>query len=357
MMFFKIVAAATMIFLFTGCEEKEVIEKKSAKVVKLYDLNDSKDAKRVANYPAVIHSLQESNMAFEVSGKIIKFFYQEGEFIKKGSVVAQLDNTLYKADYNAALANYNQAKLDYDRYEKLYKARSIAKRDFELKKQALDVSRSEYNIAKKKLDDTKLIAEFDGIMAKKFVKDFERITEKQAIISLQDNSAYKVKFFAPENDILEVEGKISKETATKMVDFTVMVGKKKNKIPASFMDISTTAEQISRTFEVTLKIQSQPNINILPGMTANVEVADKKIQVNNVFIPLGAVFSDATKKSYIWLVDEQNKVHKQEVNVGRLEKSRVEIVGLNTRYSKIVISGVRFLNENDQIQVYKKIGN
>lgn len=359
-MYLKFISLVSAVFLFTGCIDEgksEIIEEKKVKVVKIFDLNNSTAYKKTRKYPALIYSLQDSSMAFEVSGKITKFYYDEGDVVKKGAVIAKLDDTIYKANYNSALANYKQAQLDFKRYKSLFESGSIAKRDFEQKRQTLDVNKSELDIAKKRLAETKLVAEFDGVMAKKLVKDFERITEKQAIIRLQDNSAYKVKFFAPENDILEVQEKISKINANKLVDFFVTVGDKSSKIPAQFIDISTTAEEVSRTFEVTLKINSLKNRNILPGMTANVEVTNKNENKETLFVPLKALFTDSSKNSFIWVIDEQNRVHKQVVTTGKLVNDSIEIKSGLNRSLKIVISGVRFLNENDQINEYRKIGN
>ncbi|WP_108063530.1 efflux RND transporter periplasmic adaptor subunit [Poseidonibacter lekithochrous] len=356
----RFISLFSVILLFAGCvneEKKETKIEEKTKVVKTFDLKNTNAYNESSKYPALIYSLQDSSMAFEVSGKITKFYFNEGDFVKKGSVVAKLDDTIYKANYNSSLANYNQAKLDFKRYKKLYESRSIAKRDFEQVKQTLDVNRSNLNIAKKRLEETKLIAEFDGVMAKKLVKDYERISEKQGIIRLQDNSAYKVKFFAPESDILSVKEKITEESAAKAVDFFVSVGKMKKKIPAKFIDISTTAEEVSRTFEVTLKIKSFENLNILPGMTANVEVVRKDKQTEPIFIPLNALFSDSSKDSFVWTINEQNRVHKQKVTTGRLEKNSIEIKEGLSKSSKIVSSGVRFLSENDEIKEYQKIGN
>lgn len=343
-MYLKILLVLLVTFLFTACEDKNTekkIEKQVPKIVKVFDIKNSSSYKKINSYPALVYSLQDTTMAFEVSGKITKFYFEEGDFVKKGSVIAKLDDTIYKANYNSALANFKQAKLDYTRYKSLYESKSIAKRDLEQVKQTLEVNKSNFNIAKKNLEETKLIAEFDGVMAKKFVKDFERITAKQAIIRLQDNSAYKVKFFAPESDILEVESKISEKTASEMVDFFVTVGELKNKIVAKFVDISTTAEEVSRTFEVTLKINTVKDKNIFPGMTAHVEVINKAETGASVFIPAKAVFANSSRESFVWLVNEENKVLKQKVKVGKLVEDLIEVKdGLN-RTSRVVISAVR----------------
>lgn len=347
-------------FLFSACQgenKEQVEEKKVVKTVKVYDLKNSSFYTKTSSYPALVYSFQDTTMAFEVSGKITKFYFDEGDFVKKGSIIAQLDDTIYKANYNSALANYNQAKLDFNRYQKLYNSKSIAKRDLEQVKQRLDITRSNLNIAKKNLKDTKLLAEFDGVMAKKLVKDFERITAKQAIIRLQDNSSYKIKFFAPENDVLEVKEKITEENAAKFIDFKVRVGKLKEKIKAKFIDIATTAEEVSRTFEVTLQIDPIKDKNIFPGMTANVEVLRKNSDNLNILIPFNALFSDETDSSFVWVLDEKNRVKKQKVLTGKLQKDMISIKQGLDKTSRIVVSGVRFLEENEQVKLYKKIGN
>lgn len=358
-MFYKIVSITGILLLFTGCfeEEKVVEEKVKIKTVKIIDLNNVSGLRKSHSYPALIHSLQDSTMAFEVSGKITKFYYEEGDFVKKGSVVAKLDDTIYKANYNAALSDLKQSQIDYKRYKSLFATKSIAKRDLEKVKQELDLNRANFNIAKKRLEDAKLVAEFDGVMAKKLVNDFERITEKQPVIRLQDNSAYKVKFSVPENDILQSNQKLNKESIMKKLKFFVNVGNTDKKITAKFFDITTTAEEVSRTFEVTLKIDKQENQNILPGMTANVSVTKVGKVDTTIFVPINALFTDESRNAFVWTVDDKNIVHKQSVKTGNMLKDSIEIKEGLIKSSKVVTSGVRFLNENDKVKVYKKIGN
>lgn len=360
-MTYKLISLVLLsIMIFTACEKKEEIidAKPSVKVVKIFDLKHEKKNSNDFSYPAEILAFQDVSMAFEVNGKIVKFYYKEGEKVKKGSVVAKLDDTIYKANYNARKANYNQAKDDYRRYENLYKSKSVSKSDFEKKRQNLQVTKANMQIAKKNLEETRLVAEFDGIIAKKMVDDYARVTAKQPIVRLQDNSSYKIKFFVPENDVRLFEGELSIKSISKMLDFFVTFENDKNKqYNAKIIDISTTAEKVTRTFESTLQMQNQENVTILPGMTAQVRVVVKNSKKNRAFIPFRAVFSDNTKKSYIWIVNEKNRVIKKEVRLGKLTEEFVEIIGGLDDISKVITSGVHFLEPNDEVKEYEKIGN
>ncbi len=346
------------VMIFTSCEKKEekVIDKAKAKVVKIFDVKDSTNFLQSFKYPAQVEAFQDVTMAFEVSGKIVKFYYKEGQKVKKGSVIAKLDDAIYKANYNQALANYNQANIDYKRYQKLFESSSVAKVELEKQRQSLDVNRAILQIAKKNLDETRLIAEFDGIMAKKMVDDFARVTAKQAIIRLQDNSSYKIKFFVPESDILQIKGELTPEYIASIVDFYVTFENNEDKkYDAKLIDVSTTAEKTTRTFEATLEMQIQKNVTILPGMTAQVHAIARQAKQKKVFIPLKAVFSDNTNLSFIWLIDENNRVYKQKVETGTLRKDFIEIIAGFKKGEKVVISGIRFLEPNDEVVEYKKL--
>ncbi len=360
-MYYKLITIALLsVVAFTGCTEQEEVQSKSkTKVVKILDLKDSGSFIESFVYPAQVEAFQDTTMAFEVSGKIIKFYFKEGQKVKKGSTIAKLDDAIYRANYNSTRANYNQASLDYKRYQKLFKSNSVAKIQVEKQRQNLDVTRAAMQVAKKNLEETKLVAEFDGIMAKKMVDDFARVTAKQPIVRLQDNSSYKIKFFVPEKDILRVRGELTPKHISSLVSFTVTLGDDKSrKYEAKLIDISTTAEKVTRTFEATLQLEEQKNVTILPGMTAQVKATAKEIIEKRVFIPYKAVFSDTTKNSFVWIVDEKNRVHKQQVIIGEIIGSSVEVIkGLDDGVLKIVTSGIRFLEVNDKVQEYSKIGD
>lgn len=347
-----------IITLFSGCfnGEEQIEEKPKVKVVKILDLKNSKSFIQSFEYPAHVEAFQDTTMAFEVSGKIVKFNYQEGQKVKKGSTIAMLDDTIYRANYNSAKANFSQASLDYQRYKKLFRSNSVAKIDLEKQRQNLDVMRATLQVAKKNLDETKLIAEFDGIMAKKIVADFARVTAKQAIVRLQDNSSYKIKFFVPESDILRVKGELTPDYISSLVIFEVTLGDDKQRTyEAKLIDISTTAEEVTRTFEATLQLQDQKDVTILPGMTARVKALSKKSMEQKIFIPYKAVITDDTGDSYIWVVNKDNKVYKQKVKIGEISNDSVEVLEGMDGISKIVTSGIRFLKQNDEVKEYKKL--
>jgi RND family efflux transporter MFP subunit len=348
-------------FLFIGCTDNgkdDIAEVNNAKIVKVLHLFDSKEFKNTYEYPATIYPFQNTVLTFEVPGKITKFNYNVAQRVKKGKVIAKLDDTIYQANLNSAKATYEKAKLDYTRYNKLFLSKTISKSKIEEIQQHLNISKSNYDIAKKNFENTSLQAEFDGMIAKKYVEDYAQVVAKQKIVELQDNSKFKVKFFISENDIIKRDEKVNLADVINFASFYVLINNdEKLKYKAAFVEISTKAESVTGTYEATLSMENPKDINILSGMTAKVQVLLKTGQKENIFIPLKSVFTDNTKRSFVWLVDKNNKVHKKEIITKSLQSDSIEVIkGLNLD-DTIVTSGVHFLKQNDTIQVYKKLGN
>lgn len=357
-MYKKIIITALCSLIFTGCfkQEKREIEETKPKIVKVLDLLNANSFKSSVEYPAQIHSYLNSELAFEVSGKIVQFNFNVGDKVEEGDVIAQLDDTIFKANFNSANATYKKAKLDYTRYEKLYKTKSVTQSKLEDIKQHLDISKSNLDIAKKNFENTKLKAEFDGIIAKKYIDDFARITAKQKIVELQDNSKFKVKFFVPQNDIIKSKHKNIKSINKSINLFVTLSSNNTTSYKAELIEVSTKAENITRTYEATALIQRPKGTNILSGMTAKISINISEQKNSKIFIPLNAIFTNNTKNSFVWIVKE-NIVYKKQIVTGKLQDSSIEVLGGLGLEDKIVISGVNLLDENDEIQAYKKLGN
>lgn len=141
--------------------QKNVVTVQSGKVLK-------QDISSVVTASGEIRPETYVNIGANAMGRITRLFVQEGEKVKKGQVLAQLENVQSAADVNAmkaqlasnetdavaaqaalntsiaqsksSSADLARAKLDYDRAQDLYKDQLIAKQDFDAKKAAYEVA-------------------------------------------------------------------------------------------------------------------------------------------------------------------------------------------------------------------------
>jgi membrane fusion protein (multidrug efflux system) len=105
-----------------------------------------------------------------VPGHVSEILVDEGTTVKKGDVLAVLDDRDYKQVFEKAQAYFEQTRFNYGRYEKLYRSRSISKMQFESSEVVYKTAKADLEMAKLNLEHTKIIAPFDGVIAKRYVQ-------------------------------------------------------------------------------------------------------------------------------------------------------------------------------------------
>lgn len=127
-----------------------------------------------------------------VYGHIAAIEVDEGDAFKKGDVLAVLDDRDYKQAFGKAQANFEQTKFKYRRYKELYRSRSIAKIQFEDYKVAYKTATADLEMARLNLEHTKIIAPFDGIIAKRYVQDGSFVGPGLPVVSIYDPTTIHV---------------------------------------------------------------------------------------------------------------------------------------------------------------------
>ncbi len=122
----------------------------------------------------------------EESGRITKLPFHEGDVVKKGTLLVQLDNTLLKIDLAKAKATKKQAKLDLSRIKKLQK-KNITTADEVAKAQTeLDLARAEESRQLTRLQRSSIKAPIDGLITQRFFEPGDRIPQQSQILTITD---------------------------------------------------------------------------------------------------------------------------------------------------------------------------
>ena len=119
------------------------------------------------------------------------------------------------------------------------------------------------------------------------------------------------------------------------------------RFPARFTEIATTADEETRTFEVTAAFAKPEGVNILPGMTAKliVHFAEDRME-RGIRIPVAATAASAEGEPFVWIVDPAtNTVSKRDLTLGELIGGDVFVTGGLEAGDLVAISGVSQLRE------------
>ncbi len=355
--FLKITAA---LFLFSGLAacgsstpepEEEVV-----RPVKIMTVDDDSNSV-IRSFPAQVEANQGSYLAFRVSGEVIEFLVKPGETVKKGQLLAKLDPEDFKLRLNDRNARYELAKSQFERAQTLLEKNLAPQSAFDEAKANLLIAEAEFEKAKTDLEYTELHAPYAGSIAQVYVKNRENIQAKQNILRLLNRDRIDVSIQVPERLIARVKRDIEYHPS---VIFDAMPDKS---FPVDIKEWDTQADPTTLTYKVVFSLPSPETLNVLPGMTAKVQIDLSRVMdvsssaillpVESVFVPNDTIAGE--NQGFIWLYDaDSQQVSLQKVTLGQMKKNGIEVIEGVKAGDNVVMAGVHYLEEGMKVRPLTK---
>ncbi len=337
-------------FTLAGCGKQEEAEQDVVRPVKSIVVGGD-GASLTRTFPGKIRAAEKVDLAFQVSGQLTKLNVRNGQEVKKGEVLAQLDNRDFVSNLKAVKAEFNRAQAQFERMAELVERQLVSRSEYDQKKASRDVAEADVERSQKALNDTSLKAPFAGVIANRHVENFQDVTAKQAIVSLQDPSDLEVVINIPENSILRAT--TDRSQIVPMASFDALPDKQ---FALNLKEFATQADPNTQTFELVFIMDSPEELTVLPGMsvsvTASVPTRDHSSTV--IVIPATALFADREggNSQYIWIINEADmSISRRAVQLGSLRGQDVEVVeGVNSG-ERVVTAGVHYLEEGQKVSL------
>lgn len=349
--------AATQCGLLLACDEPAPTVETGPRPVKMLTLGADGEG-RTREYPGRIKAGQYSEMGFEVPGKVVDFVFKEGAPVKKGAVLAKLDPRDYQARYDSAAAKLEHSRAERARYKEMYDKDVKPYSEYELRMRVFEVDQAALREARKALDDTKLDAPFDGVMARKLVEKFESVQAKQPVLVMQNDDLLEIKISVPERDLATGGGaELSPDELTKRLSPRVVVSSLPGReFPAVLTEVASVADPTTRTFEATFRFVNPDGVNILGGMTAKIVIDQiQREGASGLQIPSNAVLPGEGGRSKVWVVDTEDfTVHARSVLLGPLLRDMVVVEEGLEAGETIAISGVHQLRDGMVVRRFER---
>lgn len=331
---------AGILFGGVACRHKQLV----SKIPQLVKISEVKafDGSAAVNYPGKIDAASNVKLAFRVAGPIRRMYVSEGQEVRKGQLLADLDPRDYRIQYNATQAEYEQVTSESDRIIELYERGSVSINDYDKAVSARKRVTALLQAHRNALNDTKLKAPFDGYIQNKYFEAPEIVGQGTPVLSMIDKEYLEVKVDIPTGDFIR-QGDFKGFYAVADVY-------PKTKIPLELLDI-TQGANYNQLFTVRFRMKRDDKQLLAPGMSVSVTIDFKPGQEGDVVVPVAALFQ-RRNGSFVWMYDEEhNTVTAIPVSVIRLTKDGEALVHSELRYGQSVVSaGVNDLKEGQQVK-------
>ena len=289
-------------------------------------------------YVGVVEEESSTSVSFTGMAMLKSMTVSEGQPVKKGQLLAVIDETQARNTLATTKAALDQAKDAYERMKLLHDNQSLPDMKWVEVESKVAQAQSAYDMAKKNLEDCRIYAPVSGVVGTKIMGVGETVLPTEPVLTILSIDNVKVRVSIPEREIATINsGTASTITVDALQGETFRGGR---------IEKGVSADPLTHTYDIRILVPN-PGRKLLPGMVARVEmknVENEKMSTGGrISLPVKAVQQSTDKSLFVWTV-QQGKAHRTTVSVGQVTGNRI-----------IVDSG---LQEGDQVIVegYQKVG-
>lgn len=250
----------------------------------------------------------------EIAGRVAAINFSEGQPVKKGATLLTLDDSIPRAEYDQAQADLALAKSNYDRAIDLFRKGSGSARSRDESLAALQATTARLALARAKLDKTRIVAPFSGLLGLRQVSIGDYLTPGQDIVNLVDVDPLKVDFRVPETFLAKLRTGQSINVQVDAFAGQTFAGE----VYALDPRIDTQGRSVALRARI-----ANPNAELRPGLFARVTLVTE--QRNDVLlIPEQAIFARGAD-SYVYVIRDGKAVLTR-IILGLRQGVQVEVV-------------------------------
>jgi len=308
-----------------------------------------------------VQALNSVTIRTQVDGRLVRLAITEGQDVRKGDVVAEIDPALYKAQYDQAVAkkaqdeaNLANARVDLSRYEKLVAGKFLSHQQYATQKALVSQLEAQVRADQAAIDNTRTTLEYatirspiDGRVGIRLVDvgNILHASDQTGIVVVTQLKPIYVTFTLPQQALPAVQKAHADGAA---------------KVRALAPDNSTTLESGELTvidnqidpLTGTVKLKAtfvNNSLALWPGQFVNVRLMLDTIR-NAVVTPSQSV-QRGPNGAFVYVLGEDGRAHMRSVTTGRQDEAIVVIASGLEAGAKVVTSGFSRLSDNAKVRV------
>ena len=294
---------------------------------------------------ANIKTRQNLQLYPELGGKLEKIIVKEGQEVKKGTLLAVIDDAGFQEQIDQMQLQLDLAKTTFERTARLLEQKIGSEMMFLEAKTRYEAQKKQLDQMKKQLAKAKIYAPFDGIIDEIFANQGSNVAPGMSpVLRIVNLKSMYVEADVPENYLTAIT-KGSKAVV---------------EIPVLNLTLNTTIRQTgsfvqpsNRTFRIEAPLENATG-KIKPNLNAKLSVIDY-INPNAILVPLRTIRENAEGENYVFVLTDpegdNNYIAKQRfVTLGKTKNEMIEITEGISENDLLVDEGVGLLVPDQKVK-------
>ena len=291
-----------------------------------------------------LEAAAEAAVAARVSGVVTGIKVEEGDHVKAGQVLAQLDTDKPALELKRATANLKRLENDLKRYEKIYKKNLVSSEAYERIKYEYDAQKAATDLAKLNLQYATIRAPISGVIAKRYIKEGNLLNKTDPAFHISDLSELHGVIHIPESE---------KATLSAGQSAKLYVDAADHPFTGTILRISPVVDKESGTIRVTVSLKDNSRV-LRPGMFGRVSIVyDRHEQA--ILVPKASVILQDNETSVFIVKD--GLALKRNVAIGFSNADYIEILQGIEKGDIVITEGQRNLKDKLNVELINSVAS
>ncbi|MCR5886635.1 efflux RND transporter periplasmic adaptor subunit [Hymenobacter sp. J193] len=321
------------------------------------------DAVYYDDYPATVAAINNVELRSQVAGFITGIFFKEGEVVRKGQTLYEIDRRKYQASYQQALANLRStqatvqnAKVNLDRYQRLAEQDAIARQIVDNAATAYATAQSQVAVAqagvqaaRTDLDYSLIKAPFAGRIGISQVRLGSQVSPGTTLLNtISGEDPMAVDFVVTEGDLARFVALQRAAGGSQDSTFRLELpdGTSYNQ-PGRILAIDRGVNQQTGTVQVRVQF-SNTGRQLKDGMSSVLRVLNRQ-SGRRVVVPFRAVV-EQMGENFVFVAGDSSKARQRKVQLGPRLRDQIVIMEGVKEGDQVVTEGLNRLRDGGQIQ-------
>jgi membrane fusion protein (multidrug efflux system) len=282
------------------------------------------------------------NITSKVSERVSRIRFEEGQLVKAGQELVELDTDEARANLAVASADFSESRSNFKRAEELDRTKSISQSELKQLQSAMEADQARVQAATARLADLTIRAPFDGRVGLRRISAGSLVSPGTIITTLDDLDTIKLDFALPEVLMAKLKPGLEINATSIAYPDTAFAGK--------VISIDTRVDPVTRSITIRARIPNAEGL-LRPGMLMSVVLIQEEMDA--LVIPEQALISEQSRQ-YVFVIN-QGRAEKRQVETGRRRPGEVEIVDGLVEGEMIVVEGTQRLQVGSEVEVLKEL--
>ena len=277
------------------------------------------------------------DISSKISNVVTAIMFGDGERVRRGQVLVQLDDAQARADVAAAEAAVAESERLYNRSRELMSTEALSKAQFDQLEATLKANRARLSAANARFQDTVIRAPFSGRVGLRRVSVGTLISPGDVITTLDDTSVIKLDFSVPENFLASLREGLAVRASAPAFPGRTFTGK--------VASIDSRVDMNTRSVTVRALLANEDGA-LRPGMFLSVSLANDERAA--LMIPEEALTPEA-ERQFVFVVND-GKAERREVRIGGRSPGSVEVLAGLSAGERVIVEGTQKVRDGAAVR-------